>query len=116
MPAGSLDLLIEQGATFVKDLIWKDSNGVPVNVTGYTARMQVRPHKSSTTVIVEASTDNGYITMGTDDGAIGISIPAAITAAITQTRGTYDLEITDTEGVVTRLLEGGVEISKEVTR
>lgn len=116
MSAGYYDLLIEQGATLVKPLVWKDSTGTPVDNTGYTARLQVRPHKSSTTVIVEASTDNGYITMGGADGSILIEIPADITAAITATRGAYDLELTDPTGVVTRLLEGGVEISKEVTR
>lgn len=116
MAAGLYDLLIEQGANFIKDLVWRDGYGVPVDVVGYTARMQVRPNKSSDEVIVEASTDNGYIVVGPEEGTFHINIPADVTATITQTRGVYDLEVTDGGGIVTRLLEGGVCVSKEVTR
>ena len=42
MAAGLYDITIEQGATFQMNLTWKDSTGSPVNITGYTARMQVR--------------------------------------------------------------------------
>ena len=40
--AAVYDITIEQGATFRLSLVWKDSSNVPVNLTGYTARMQVR--------------------------------------------------------------------------
>lgn len=116
MPAGLYDLLIEQGATFVKDIVWKDGYGVAVDVVGYTARMQIRPHTSSDTVMLSATTENGYIVIGPEAGTIHISIPATVTAALTQSRGVYDLEMVDPDGVVTRLLQGGVAISKEVTR
>ena len=43
MPAGELDLYIEQGATYRKTLTWKTgSPATPVDLTGYTARLQVR--------------------------------------------------------------------------
>lgn len=116
MAAASYDLLIEQGATFIKDLVWKDSTGTAIDVTGYTARMQIRRNKSAVDVLLTATTENGYITMGTTDGAIDIEIPDTVTAALTATRGMYDLEVISPGGVVTRLIEGTVEISREVTR
>ena len=41
MKPGKIDLDIYQGATFRKQLIWKLNKAV-VDLTGYTARMQVR--------------------------------------------------------------------------
>lgn len=45
MAAEKLKLLIEQGATFRKTLTWKAGTPpVPVNLTGCTARMQMRTY------------------------------------------------------------------------
>jgi hypothetical protein len=43
MAATTYDILIEQGATYSQVVTYKES-GVAVNLTGYTARMQVRSH------------------------------------------------------------------------
>jgi len=116
MAAAYYDMLIEQGATFQKTFVWKDSNEDPVDITGYTARMQIRRKKSATTVEHSATTENGGITLGQTAGTVAVLIPAADTAAFDFTKGAYDLELVDPQGVVTRLVEGGVEVSKEVTR
>ncbi len=58
------DLIIEQGATFSLQAIWKDSLGVPVDLTGYIARMQIRKSISAADVIVEFTTENGSIVLG----------------------------------------------------
>lgn len=116
MAAAYYDILIEQGATFVKNIIWKDSNGDPVDITGYTARMQIRRKKSSTTVEHSATTENDGITLGLTAGTIDILIPATDTAEFEFTKGVYDLELVDPQGKVYRIIEGGVEVSKEVTR
>ena len=46
MAAAQYDILIEQGATFSRTFVWKDSSEVAVDLTGYTARMQIRKTKS----------------------------------------------------------------------
>ena len=43
MAAGIYDIIIEQGATFTLSATWKDSAGAAINLTSYSARMQVRP-------------------------------------------------------------------------
>lgn len=116
MSAGFYDFYIEQGATFNQPLVWKDSAGVAVNVTGYTARMQIRKTVSSSDVILALTTANGRITVGGSNGLITLLVSATDTAALTTFCGVYDLEVISPTGVVTRLLEGQVEISKEVTR
>lgn len=116
MSAGIYDIYIEQGATYNQPLVWKDSSGTAVNVTGYTARMQIRKTVDATTIILTLTTENGRITVGGANGLITLLVSAADTAALTSFCGVYDLEVISPTGVVTRLLEGQVEISKEVTR
>ena len=61
-----LKLTIYQGATFRKRLTWKGPlpAQTPIDLTGCTARMQVRPEVESSTVLLELTTANGGITLG----------------------------------------------------
>lgn len=110
------DLTIRQGATFTQSLIWKDSAGVPVDLTGYIARMQIRQGICASDVIVELTTENGRITLGGDDGSIALEISADTTAEITEGCGVYDLELESSDGFVTALIAGAVTFEREVTR
>lgn len=116
MAAGEHDITIEQGATFQMSLLWKDSAGDPVNVTGYTARMQVREKVTSTTTLLSLTSDAGDIVLGGTAGTIDVTASATATAAIDEKRGVYDIELVSPGGIVTRLLKGCVTISPEVTR
>lgn len=116
MAAGLLDLYIEQGATYNQLFVWKDSNGAAISNSGFTARMQIRKNITSSDIILALTTENGRITLGGANGAITLNISAADTAALATYCGVYDLELVSSSGVVTRLLEGQVSISREVTR
>lgn len=116
MAAGQHDILIEPGANFQLSLVYKDSAGALVNLTGYTARMQVRPTKDSDTVLMSATTANGTITMGGTAGTITVDVPAADTLGVEGLKGVYDLLITSPAGAVTRLLQGVAYINQDVTR
>ena len=114
MPAAIYDFEIEQGTDYDKPLVWKDGTGSPVNLVGYTARMQLRPSISSDTVLLDLTTENGGITLGGVLGTITLHFTAAQTAALTE-GGVYDLEMI-VGGNVTRLIQGAISLSKEVTR
>lgn len=114
MPAATYDFEIEQGTTLNKGLVWKGSTGAPVDLSGYTARMQLRPSVSSDTVLLDLTTENGGITLGGALGTITLHFTAAQTAALPK-GGVYDLEMI-IDGNVTRLIQGAVSLSKEVTR
>ena len=116
MSSSRHNFTIEQGTTLMKPFIWKDSDGVPVDLTGYTAKMQVRQSPQSGTVLLELSTTNGRITLGGASGTITLALIASTTAAINWRRGVYDIELTSGDGTVTRLIEGEIQVSKEVTR
>ena len=116
MAAGKRDIFIEQGATFRMNLVWKDSNEVPVNLTGYTARMQIRRTYNNPSTLLSLSTANGAIALGGSAGTITIVGAATMTDDMASRLGVYDLELQSADGTVTRLLEGKVTISPEVTR
>lgn len=109
------DLCIPQGATFSRVIRWK-ADGVNVNLTGFTARAQIRPTPSSNTTTLSLTTENGRIALGGSAGTITLSISATDSAALTAGRYVYDLELVSAGGIVTRLLQGVVTVSANVTR
>jgi hypothetical protein len=114
MTAGLHDITIEQGSNFKRTFTWKDSNAAPVNVTGYTAKLNIKGKKSDTSALY--STDQaGHIALGGTAGTITINVPAATTGALDFNWGVWDIELTDGSSNVTRLLEGKVKLSKQVT-
>jgi len=116
MPAAEHNFTIEQGATLIKPFVWKSSDGTPVDLSGYTARMQVRRSVSAAEVLLEASTSNDRIQLDPLAGRITLVLPADVTAAINWSRGRYDIELESPDGDVTRLIYGEITVSKEITR
>lgn len=118
MAAAKLKLAINQGATFAKRLTWlAGSTPVAVDLTGCTARMQVREAVDSPTAACTLTTENGGITLGGIAGTIDILIAATVTAAFAFTEAVYDLEIIMSDGItVHRLAGGAITVSPEVTR
>ena len=116
MPASIYNLNIEQGATFTRTITWKDSTGAAVNLTGYTARMQIRERVESTSALVSLTQASG-ITLGGAAGTVVITITPTQTDALPNIKkGVYDLELVSNGGIVTRLLQGEVVVSPQVTR
>jgi|688.fasta_scaffold06877_3 hypothetical protein len=114
--AGRHDILIEQGSTFSFVATWSDPEGNPIDVTGCTARMQVRPWQESDTVLLSLTTENGGITLGGPDGTVTLLASDEVTTNLPAGYAIYDIEIETAAGDVTRLLQGAVDISAEVTR
>jgi hypothetical protein len=111
-----LKFTIYQGATFRKRLIWRDSASVPIDLTGCTARMHVRVKQSDPAPVLTLTTENGRITLGGTAGTTDLYISDEDTTAITWASGVWDLEIEHPSGDVSRLAEGSIATSKEVTR
>jgi hypothetical protein len=86
----------------------------PVDLTGATARMQIRD-KPGGGLLLELSTTSGGLTI-TGPGTIARTLSATATAAITWASAVYDLEVTYADGTVHRYFEGPVTVSPEVTR
>lgn len=120
MPAVKYDVLIEKGATFRLEITYQE-DGTPVDLTGMEARMRFRPDYDEPAIAaLDADTDNGRIVLGGEAGTIVVTIPAAVTSALTETcRIVYDLELVTEPGSpeqVERILMGKAELSPEVTK
>ena len=116
MAAAQYDFVIEQGTTFVKSFRWKDSNGDPINLNGYSALMHVRTSITSDNVLLELSTENKRIQVIPEEGKLDLVLSSTETSAIDWKKGRYDIELISDTGTVTRLVHGVISISKEITR
>lgn len=112
--ASNYDFTIYQGSTFSRTITYKDNNGDPVDLTGYTARLQVRISYDSD-VLLELTTENGGIELGGALGTIRLLASASDTADLDFSKARYDLELVS-GSTVTRLLMGLVFLSREVTK
>ena len=87
----------------------------PVNITNYSAALQIRSLPSDPTAVLSLTSPSG-ITIGGTAGSIAVHATAAQTRAIDEGPYYYDLEITSDTGIVTRIAQGQVIVSAEVTR
>ena len=115
MAAGTLNFTIEQGATFNLLLTW-EIDGTPVNITNWTARLAARVDVEDSEVILSLTTTNGGITLGGEAGTISLNQTATQTALLPAGTYVYDLELISAVGAVTRLVQGELNVSPEVTR
>lgn len=115
MAAGKYNALVERGATFKLTLIL-GSAGVPVNLTGYKARAQMREEYDSPDAFLTFTTDDGSIVFDALTGKVTLIASAAATSAVPVDGGVWDFELVDSLGEVTRILQGKVVVSPESTR
>jgi len=128
MAAGKYNFTLEQGATIKFELQYKDSTGDPIDLTGYSGRMQIRPDyadNTKTSYLYLSSSINedntGLNFSGSNgitspvSGAIGVFISAVTSSTLNFDTAYYDIEI-ESGSVVSRLLQGTIKLSREVTR
>jgi len=132
MAAGKYSFVIEQGSTTNFEIQYKDSSNTPVDLTGYSGRMQIASDYSSNpnrTVYLTLSSSlnpdgTGLNFSGSNgntppaSGSIGIYIAACTSSLLTFTTAKYDLEIYSGSGacpLTVRLLEGQISLSNQVT-
>jgi hypothetical protein len=111
---GYLDLECWQGANFDYQLTWTVA-GSAVNLTDYTARMQVRQYADSTATVFSFVNGTG-ITLGGTAGTITLAAVATATSPVEAGQYVYDLELVSGAGYVTRLVEGSFVVYAEVSR
>lgn len=127
MTANKYNMTIWQGSTFELVVISNNSDKTPMDLTGYSARMQIRPTYASSTILESLTTENGEITIVPAEGRLELELSASRTANIKVDLGStskppksvyvYDLELVESSsGIVTKLLYGDVIVLGEVTR
>ena len=102
MAAGTYNFTIEQGATFNRVLTLQE-NGSAMSLSGYSAASQFRSTHDSSTVV------------GTISSTVSNASGGQITLSMTAT-ATGNLEVTSSAGAVTRIMQGKVTVTPQVTR
>lgn len=104
------NLIIDQGSTYSTTINITDDNDEPIDLTGYTGTAQIRKHYTST-----ANTPFS-VSIGGVEGAVLLSLTPTQTANLMAGRYVYDVELTSSGGVVSRIVEGIVTVTPQVTR
>src|ERR1017187_1540988 len=112
--AGRYDFEIVPGTTFSRSLVWNDENGVPVDLTGWSAHMQIRTWPLEA-LAADLSTSGSGIILGSG-GTIALTIAAAVTAKIRPGVAKYDLFLTNLTPATSCLLYGDVIVRRGVTQ
>jgi hypothetical protein len=130
MAAGKYNFTIEQGTTIDFEIQYKDSNNIPIDLTGYSGRMMIRSNFADNSPITYLTLSSSRNPDGTGlnfsgsrsvnpptSGSIGIYIASCTSSALTFITARYDLEIYSGSNCpyTVRLLEGQVNLSKQVT-
>ena len=111
MAAGKYNFTLEQGTTFSREITVQES-GSAMNLTGYTGRMQMRSTHDASTIALTFT----VAVSNAAQGKLQLTSTATQTASVQEGMYVYDLEIESGGAVVTRLMEGNVTVTPEVTR
>lgn len=106
----------EKGATFEFPFEWEDGEGVLIDLSGYTAKMQVRDGKEN--IIIELSMENERIFLDSAQTLMTLYISGSDTGLLHEGRYSYDLFLYDensSPSKAIKLLKGVFEVEASVT-
>lgn len=103
------DFICQKGETFRKALRLK-KNGTPIDLTGWTARSQVREYPDNGPLLCEID-----VTIIPDEGRIVLMIANDVTAGFISGLYAWDLKATDSDGIVRYYVGGKFGVVPSVT-
>jgi hypothetical protein len=115
MALSTYDISADQGSDLDTLITYTNDSAVLVNLTGFSARMQVRNFAGSSASWLNLTSSSG-ITLGGAAGTIRIVVSAAAISAVPAGNYVYDIELVDTAQVVLKILSGEFVVNAEVTR
>jgi hypothetical protein len=104
------DFTIQSDADLNILATYYDPNQVLINLTGYTAALQVKQDPNDTSALMNLTSQNGGLTMGGALGTIAIYSAAFYNALLPFTKAVYDLIIISPSGYISRLMYGNVTV------
>ena len=104
---------IDQGTDFNSVINVLGADGLAYDLTGYTARGQIRKSYTSSSAVSFACT----IMSPATDGRIQLALTSTQTGGMKAGRYLFDIEIVETStGAVSRVVQGQVEVNPRITR
>ena len=105
------NLFVDAGATYSNIITVSASNGQALNLTGYTVASQLRKSYSSSQSF--AFTASVY---DAASGKIRLQLTPTQSESIPAGRWLYDVEISSPSGTKTRVIEGIVTVTPQITQ
>jgi hypothetical protein len=113
--AGQKNFEVDQNTTFSFIVEYKDNDGLPIDLTGATAKMQVRDTKGGSKLAFSLTSPAGGITISPLLGQLTIKMTPTQTNKLFYPKSSYDIMITDSNTNKIKLLEGFLTLSRSVT-
>ena len=125
MAASKYDFDIEQGSSFTISIVYKNSEQLPVDLTGWCARLTWRTDDNKVSVFSSDNLDNNLYKFFIDgiNGKLTLMIPAVTTNSFTYNSAKYDLELQSPNDLyngggkyTTRILFGVINFVRRYSR
>lgn len=125
MAASKYDFSIEQGSSFKLSLIYKDSSGAPIDLTGWCARLTWKTNNKTTQIFSSDNIDYSVYKFTIDDlnGKLTLMFPAETTNGFSFSTAKYDLELQSPDEIYAgggnytiRILYGSINIIKRFSQ
>jgi hypothetical protein len=113
--AGQKNFEVDQNTTFSFIVEYKDNNGLPIDLTGASAKLQVRDTKGGSKLAFTLTSPAGGITITPLLGKLTIKMTPTQTSKLFYPKSSYDIMITDSNTNKIKLLEGFITLSRSVT-
>jgi hypothetical protein len=113
--AGQKNFEVDQNATFSFVLEYKDSNDNAIDLTGASAKMQVRDTKGGAKLAVTLTSPSGGIVIDPLNGKLTIKMTPTQTNKLFYPKSSYDVMVVDSNGNKIKLLEGFMTLNRSVT-
>lgn len=106
---------VDQNTTFSFEVQYtEDDETTPINLTGATAKMQVRDTKGGTKLAFTLTSPSGIAINGST-GTLTVIMTPTQTNKLFYPKSAYDIMVIDSSGKKTKLLEGFLTLSRSVT-
>ena len=114
--AGQKNFEVDQNATFSFQVEYTQEDEVtPVDLTGASAKMQVRDTKGGNKLAVTLTSPSGGITIDGPEGVLNIKMTPTQTNKLFYPKSSYDIMVIDSNGNKIKLLEGFMTLNRSVT-
>jgi hypothetical protein len=113
--AGQKNFEVDQNATFSFIVEYKDNDGLPIDLTGSTAKMQVRDTKGGSKLAFSLTSPAGGIVITPLLGKLTIKMTPTQTNKLFYPKSSYDIMVTDSNANKIKMLEGFITLSRSVT-
>lgn len=107
--AQKVNLIVDQGTTFSTSFTVNDDNGDPIDFTGYTGNSQIRKHYTSSNSV-------SFTVSANSSGVVTLTLNSNSTSNLVAGRYVYDVEMVSGGNVTSRIVEGVVTVTPQVTR